>query len=88
MRAPGPLDGAVYNVGAGHRIGLLELVAAINEILGTRLEPEFLPARAGDVRDSLASLRRIRSELGYEPVVEFEDGLRRTLESFGAAGTG
>ncbi len=79
MAAPGPLGGEVFNVGTGRRISLLDLVAAINRALGTHLEPEFRPDRAGDVRDSLASLDRIEAALGYRVTVDFEDGLRRTL---------
>jgi len=81
LHAQQNLAGKVYNVGTGTQVSLLELVAAINRILGSHLEPEFLPARAGDVRDSLASLDRVRRELGYEPTVSFEDGLRLTLMS-------
>jgi len=54
MRADRPLLGQTLNVGTGRRISLIELVEAINRVLGTRLEPRFEPARAGDVRDSLA----------------------------------
>jgi UDP-glucose 4-epimerase len=50
-----------------------------HHILGTSLEPEFLPPRAGDVRDSLASLDRIGRVLGYRQIVPFEEGLRRTV---------
>ncbi len=81
-RAPRPLQGAVLNVGTGRRISLLDLVAAINpDPSGTNLEPEFQPPRPGDVRDSQASLDRIKAVLGYEPRVDFEEGLRRTLEA-------
>jgi UDP-glucose 4-epimerase len=80
-RAPGPLRGTVLNVGTGRRISLLDLVAAINRVLGTNLEPQFQPPRPGDVRDSQASLDRIKAVLGYEPRVDFEEGLRRTLEA-------
>ncbi len=45
MRTPGPLGGEVYNVGTGRRITLLDLVATINECLGTDLQPEFAPPR-------------------------------------------
>lgn len=83
MRAEKPLGGAVYNVGTGQRISLLDLVAALNRILGTDFEPVFEAARAGDVRDSLASLEHIERALGYQPVVDFEEGLRRTVEWFG-----
>jgi UDP-glucose 4-epimerase len=83
LKAERPLAGEVYNVGTGRRISLLELVEALNAALGTRLEPELQPARAGDVRHSQAGLERIRGTLGYEPVIDFEEGLRRTLEAEG-----
>lgn len=79
LDAPEPLGGEAYNVGTGEQISLLDLVSAINAILGTNLEPEFRPERAGDVRDSLASLDLIRSKLGYRPAVDFAAGLRTTL---------
>jgi UDP-N-acetylglucosamine/UDP-N-acetyl-alpha-D-glucosaminouronate 4-epimerase len=79
LQSERPLGGEALNVGTGRRISLLELVVAINDALGTSLEPEFRPARVGDVRDSQASLDRIKAVLGYEPSVDFEEGLRRTL---------
>ena len=79
--AEGPLGGAVLNVGTGRRVSLLDLVEAINGVLGTRIEPDFQPSRPGDVRDSQASLDKIRAVLGYEPRVDFEEGLRRTLQA-------
>jgi UDP-glucose 4-epimerase len=79
MRAEAPLMGEAYNVGTGGRVSLLDLVAGLNAILGTALEPEFLPARAGDVPHSQASLDRVAAALGYRPVVGFEEGLRRTV---------
>jgi UDP-glucose 4-epimerase len=81
MRSDVPLKGAALNVGTGVRISLLDLIAAVNRVLGTSLEPRFEPPRAGDVRDSLASLDRIRAALGYEPRIGFEEGLRRTIEA-------
>ena len=81
MRHPQPLGGAVFNVGSGQSIQLLDLVAALNTIFKRNLEPDFQPPRAGDVRDSLASLVRINQALGYRPLVSFEEGLRRTVEA-------
>jgi UDP-glucose 4-epimerase len=83
MRSESPLKGVAVNVGTGGRISLRDLVAAINRVLGTSLEPHFEPARAGDVRDSQASLALSRAVLGYEPVIDFEEGLRRTIASTG-----
>jgi UDP-glucose 4-epimerase len=72
-------SGNVYNVGTGRSITVLDLIAALNRLLGTSLEPKFGPARAGDVRHSRADISRGRRDLGYEPNVTFEDGLERTL---------
>jgi UDP-glucose 4-epimerase len=81
IRHPQPLGGGVFNVGTGQRIRLLDLVASLNAIFATDVEPDFQPSRAGDVRDSLASLDRIRQVLGYQPTVSFEEGLRRTVDA-------
>ena len=84
----GEASGNVYNVGTGRSITVLDLVAALNRVLGTDLPPVFGPARAGDVRCSRADIRRAQRDLGYEPAVGFEDGLRKTvawyLEASGA----
>jgi UDP-N-acetylglucosamine/UDP-N-acetyl-alpha-D-glucosaminouronate 4-epimerase len=79
LDAPGPLGGEALNVGTGRRISLLDLVAAINRVLGTDLSPEFRPTRVGDVRDSQADCGRALIRLGYRPTVDFEEGLRLTL---------
>ena len=71
--------GRVFNVGAGERTSVLELFEARARLAGSSATPEFSESRAGDVRDSFASLDRIRNELGYEPVVGFREGLERTL---------
>jgi UDP-glucose 4-epimerase len=73
------VSGKVYNVGTGRTVTVLELVAALNRLLGTNLVPKHAPARAGDVRHSRADISRARRDLGYEPAVTFEDGLERTL---------
>lgn len=87
MRSARPLGGEALNVGTGGRVSLLDLVGALNRILGTDLEPRFEPPRDGDVLHSQASLELIRRALGYAPVVGFEEGLRRTVaaERGGAA---
>jgi UDP-glucose 4-epimerase len=80
--APG-VSGKVYNVGTGRSTTVLELIAALNRLLGTSVAPRHAPPRAGDVRHSRADISRARRELGYEPAVSFEDGLARTLAWFG-----
>jgi nucleoside-diphosphate-sugar epimerase len=81
MRHPQPLGGDVFNVGTGERISLVDLVTSLKSIFSTNVEPDFQPARAGDVRDSLASLDKIRQVLGYQPTISFGEGLRRTVDA-------
>ena len=71
--------GAVLNVGGGERISLNQLFAAMAETLGSDVRPAHGPARAGDVRHSLASLERTRAALAWEPRVSWREGLEHTL---------
>src|SRR5438105_7047445 len=73
------VSGRVYNIGTGASITILDLVAALNRLLGTRLVPGHGPARPGDVRYSRADITRARHDPGYAPDVSFEEGLKRTL---------
>jgi len=75
--------GRAFNVGCGSRISLLDLVEAINEELGTSVNPEFGPTRAGDVQHSLASIADAEEILGYTPAVQFPEGLRQTIAWYG-----
>lgn len=73
------VSGKVYNVGTGRSYSILDLVAALNKLLGTSIVPQMAPPRPGDVRYSLANIGRAREDLGYEAKVSFEEGLARTL---------
>lgn len=77
--------GHVINIAAGQRTSLNGLWAQIQQVVGTQLEPNYETVRAGDVRDSLADLARARHLLGYEPVVDLPEGLKRTVESMTSA---
>ncbi|HEY8039484.1 MAG TPA: NAD-dependent epimerase/dehydratase family protein, partial [Polyangiaceae bacterium] len=76
------LEGQVVNVACGERTSLNQLLGYIGDLSGVRLEPEYRPTRAGDVRDSLADVRAARDLLGYEPAVDVREGLRQTFEAF------
>jgi len=80
-RAPGA-PGEVVNVGCGSRVSLLEIVAKLEAIVGRRLERRHTPARAGDVPHTLADVSKGKRLLGYTPLVDFDDGFRRTVEFF------
>lgn len=71
--------GQAYNIACGDSITLLGLVRAINETLGTDIQPEFAPRRVGDVRVSKADISRARADMGYEVLVGFREGIERTI---------
>jgi UDP-glucose 4-epimerase len=81
--APGQaITGFVVNVAAGTRTSLLQLLDLVREVTGRDLACDHRAPRAGDVRDSLASLDRAQQLLGYAPTVGLREGLRRTWEWF------
>jgi UDP-glucose 4-epimerase len=80
-KAPGA-RGEVFNVGCGSRVSLLEIIARLETIVGRRLERRHTPSRAGDVPHTLADVSKGKRLLGYEPLVDFDEGFRRTVEHF------
>jgi nucleoside-diphosphate-sugar epimerase len=83
LAAEAPKDaiaGRVFNIACGERHTLNETYAMIARLLKSKTKPEYGPARAGDVKDSLASIEAARSAFGYSVTIDFEEGLRRTVE--------
>jgi len=72
--------GRVFNVACGQRHTLLDLIAALDDILGTQIAPTHTDPRPGDVRHSLADITAAREALGYRVQVDFYEGLRRTVD--------
>lgn len=79
LETPGVPGGSVFNVGAGEAYDLWTLLSVIADETGARAEPVFAPPRAGDVMRTQASIDAIRAALGYRVVVDFREGLRRTI---------
>jgi len=72
--------GEVFNVACGGRYTLLDLLTKLRDAIGSDIEAIHEPARAGDVRDSQASVDKATKRLGYQVSVDFEEGLRKTVE--------
>jgi UDP-glucose 4-epimerase len=71
--------GQVMNLATGGRVSLIELVEKINLLLGTDFKPNHTGERKGDIKHSRAGIDRARELLDYEPVVDFDSGLARTV---------
>jgi UDP-glucuronate 4-epimerase len=66
---------ALYNVGGGAEVTMLEAIDLLERLAGRALDVRFAPAVPGDQRRTRADTRRIASELGWLPRTSFEDGL-------------
>src|SRR5713101_616021 len=72
--------GQVFNVATGERFDLNQTFQLLKKIIGYKGDIKYAPERAGDVKHSLADLSRTEKHLGYKTKVNFEEGLRRTVE--------
>ncbi len=77
---PAACDGQPLNIACNQSTTLNEILAKLQQLLGTNVQPEYAPERAGDVKHSLADISRAHKVLGYTPQVYFEDGLERAIE--------
>jgi nucleoside-diphosphate-sugar epimerase len=77
--APGA-NGVVFNGGTGARITLNQVLKLLEKITGKKISAKYDPPRTGDIRDSQADISLARKLLGYQPRVDFEQGLQRTWE--------
>jgi len=80
-KAPaGQAVGQVFNVATGRRVtlnGTFELLQGLTSYTG---QPKYGPERGGDIKHSLADISKAKAGLGYKVEVDFEEGLRRTVE--------
>jgi nucleoside-diphosphate-sugar epimerase len=77
----------VINVATAGRVSLNHLFATLCQLLAVEATPRYDAPRAGDVRDSQADISRAATLLGYQPLVPFAEGLRRTVEWYRATRT-
>src|SRR5213596_1841323 len=79
-RAPvARVAGQVFNVGCGRSMSVNELWDRVRGLTGVPVLPRHEAARAGEVKSSLASITKARELVGYQPEVDLDEGLRRTI---------
>ena len=82
-QVPG-VSGEVFNIALGEEHTVLELLQELNRIMGLSMAPAFRPPRAGDVHRTLADPSKAKRLLRWSGSVNFQEGLRRTVEWFRA----
>ncbi len=80
------VSGQMMNLATGIRFTLNETFRILRDLTGYSGEPAYAAPRAGDVHDSLADIRRCGELLGFKPIVDFKEGLRRTVEWYRSGG--
>jgi UDP-glucose 4-epimerase len=80
------LPGAVYNIGGGSRVELLDVFELIGRVTGRPLRLNMIEPQAGDMRDTYADTARARAELAFAPSVTLEQGLRAQFQWMTEAG--
>jgi nucleoside-diphosphate-sugar epimerase len=78
--------GAVYNIGGGSRVELLDIFELIGRITGRPLRLNMIEPQAGDMRDTYADTARARTDLAFAPAVTLEQGLRAQFQWMAEAG--
>jgi len=73
-------SGEVINIANSSRISLNELITILKELTGRDLDPVYTDPRKGDVRHSLADISRAETLIGYKPIVDLRQGLRKTIQ--------
>lgn len=74
--------GEVFNIANGKNYSILNLIKILNRMLGKEIKPIFLEKRPGDVFKTHADIQKARVKLGYTPRINFQEGLKRTIDYF------
>jgi UDP-glucose 4-epimerase len=82
--APASVAGQVFNIATGRRVTLNETFKVLQGLTSYAGQPEYGSDREGDIKHSLADISKAEKAFGYHPMVNFEEGLRRTVEWYRA----
>jgi len=77
-------EGQIVNIACGQSVTVNQIIRQINELLGKNVPSNHVADRPGDVKHSLAAIDRAREVIGYEPIVTFQEGLRRAIDWYRA----
>ena len=72
--------GEVVNIACGEAVTVNAIIGMINQLLGKNVKPIYAPARAGDVKHSLADITAAKKLIGFKPVMLFREGLEKSID--------
>lgn len=74
------INGDIFNIGDGKTTSINDLLASLQQILGTSIKPKYGPKREGDVLTTHADTTRAKEILGFTPTVSLKTGLHSSIE--------
>ena len=72
--------GESINISTKNAVTVNTVVNTIKELLGKDIDPVYAPARAGDIKHSLADVKKAKEVIGYEPKISFDEGIRKAID--------
>lgn len=72
--------GQIFNLAAGGQTSLNDLVDVLHEVIGSNVKPDYVAARAGDIKHSKADIKKAEQQMGYTPENSFLEGIRQTVD--------
>ncbi len=72
----------IYNTALGGKTSVNTLYQSLAKIIGSDVKAEYVAYRKGDIKHSLADISKIQNDLGYEPLVQLDEGLKKTVHWF------
>jgi len=72
----------IYNIGNSRPVQLLEMIRTLERTIGLEAKIDFVPLRAGEMPVTYADIAKIRTDLGFQPRTNLEDGLTAFVDWF------
>ncbi len=73
-------SGRVFNIATGVQVSIKEMLAHLNEVIGTKIQPKFAPKQSGDIIHSVADISEAKKVLHFHPDVPFHEGIEQTIK--------
>ncbi len=78
--AESSISGEVFNIGGGIRTSLAEIICLLEKLIGKKAKTEYVKKQMGDVKHTLADIRKAKNILDYKPTMKIEEGLKKEIE--------
>ena len=72
----------IFNIGYGKPIELMKFIKILEDTLGIKSKKEFVSMQMGDVKNTFANTTELQKWIGYKPIVDVEEGVKKFCKWF------